>query len=199
MLSPDSAPPTSMPALSARQEELLDALEALAMRERFGRVGVGDMAARLNCSRSTLYAIAPSKEQLFLLVMDRLMQHIESAALEGAARRSNPAARLSAYLERALEEIRKIEPPFIAEIHASAATRQRLAEFQRTIISQMREFIEAGIEAGEFEPVNSVLAAELLDAAASRIQDPRVLAESGLSGGEALTQVFQLVTRGLLK
>jgi hypothetical protein len=88
---------------------------------------------------------------------------------------------------------------FLGEIQDHLPARQRLAEFQRTTIAHLRGLIEAGIEAGDFQPVNVILAAELLDAAASRIQDPRVLAETGLSASDALADVFRVVTRGLLK
>jgi AcrR family transcriptional regulator len=199
MLTQDPQAAVQVQSFSARQEELLDGLESLAQSERFGALGVGEIAARLNCSRSTLYAIAPSKEQLFLLLADRIMSRIEAAALAGAERGKSPAERLNGYLERTLEEIRQVRPPLQAEIQASAAARQRLAQFQATIISQMTVLIEAGIESGEFEAVNPVLVAELLDAAASRIQDPRVIAQSGLTTSEALAQIFQVVTRGLLK
>ena len=199
MLDHDHNSYSPAPAFSARQEQLLGELESMAHQERFDEQGVGAIAARLNCSRSTLYAIAPSKAQLFLLLADRVMRRIEAAALNGAERGHGPAERLSGYLECALDEVRQIGPPFLAEIQANAATRQLLAEFQRTVIAQMTALIEAGIEAGTFDPVNPVLVAELLDAAMSRIQDPRVLAQSELTASEALAQVFQVVTRGLLK
>ena len=196
-LGPDHEPAAT--PLSSRQEELLDALESLATAEPFSALGVGEIAARLGCSRSTLYAIAPSKEQLFLRIVDRVFRRVEAAAVDGAARRRTPATRLSAYLESAITEIRQIGVAFLPEVQRSAAARQRLAVFQRTLVGQMTEHIEAGIESGDFAPVDPVLAAELLDAAASRMQDPRVLADTGLSASEAFAQAFRLVTRGLVK
>jgi AcrR family transcriptional regulator len=185
--------------LSARQEELLDALEALVRSEGFGGMTVGELAARLRCSRSTLYALAPSKEQIFLVVEARLLERIQAAALARAEAQTDATARLQGYLEGALEVIRDIGTPYLAEVHAYAPARQLLEEFQRTTIAQLRALIEAGIAEGVFQPVNAHLAAELLDAAASRLQEPRVLAEAGVSPGQALADVIQVITAGLLR
>lgn len=183
---------------SPRQEQILDALEALVRREGFGELTVAELAARLKCSRSTLYALAPSKEQLFLIVEARLLERIQSTARAAAEQHSDPTARLQGYMEGALEVIRDIETLFLAEIQAHAPARRLVDEFRRITIGDLRALIEEGIAAGVFQPVNARLAAELLDAAASRMQDPRVLGEAGVTAGQALADVIQVITRGLL-
>jgi AcrR family transcriptional regulator len=60
---------TSRRRATRRREELLDALADLFLREGFLEFGVGDLAARLSCSRSTLYLVAQSKEQIVLAVL----------------------------------------------------------------------------------------------------------------------------------
>ena len=49
---------------AARREELLDGLIAVMLAEGFAGLSLDDLAARLQCSKSTLYAVAASKEQL---------------------------------------------------------------------------------------------------------------------------------------
>jgi AcrR family transcriptional regulator len=183
---------------SPRQEQILDALEALVRREGFGALTVGELAARLRCSRSTLYALAPSKEQLFLIVEARFLERIQSAARAAADKHSDPTGRLQGYMEGALEVIRDIETLFLAEIQAHPPARRLVDEFQRTTIEDLCTLLEEGIAAGVFQAVNVRLAAELLDAAAGRIQDPRVLGEAGLTAGQALADMIQVITRGLL-
>ena len=56
-----------------------------------------------------------------------------------------------------------------AELQAGAATRQRLAEFQRTIIAERTALIEAGIEAGEFEPVKDTFSRALLSSTGTAV------------------------------
>ena len=47
-----------------RREELLSQIQDLVLAEGSARLTVDDLAARLQCSKSTLYAISSSKEYL---------------------------------------------------------------------------------------------------------------------------------------
>ena len=58
-------------ALTQRQAELLSRLETLFLNEGFGHLTLDDIASRLHCSKSTLYALAGSKEQLAVRVVGR--------------------------------------------------------------------------------------------------------------------------------
>ncbi|MFD6073446.1 TetR/AcrR family transcriptional regulator, partial [Amycolatopsis lurida] len=53
---------TSRRQPTARQRALLSELEAVFLAEGFSQFTLDDLAARLHCSKSTLYALAPSKE-----------------------------------------------------------------------------------------------------------------------------------------
>ena len=64
---------------SPRREEILDELEAIFLAEGFRGLTVGTLAARLRCSRSTLYALAATKEELYLRVSDRILRRIGRA------------------------------------------------------------------------------------------------------------------------
>lgn len=50
-------------ARTRRQEQVLDGLEEIFREEGFRRLTIGELATRLRCSRSTLYAMAPTKEE----------------------------------------------------------------------------------------------------------------------------------------
>lgn len=50
--------------MTARRLALFDALVALILDEGFAHLTLDDLAARLHCSKSTLYRLADSKEQL---------------------------------------------------------------------------------------------------------------------------------------
>ena len=49
---------------AVRREQLFDALVELLLAEGFAHLTLDDLAARLRCSKRTLYALAGSKEQL---------------------------------------------------------------------------------------------------------------------------------------
>ena len=56
--------PTSLAFGTRRRTELFDALIDLFLSEGFAHLTLDDIAARLRCSKSTLYTLAGSKEQL---------------------------------------------------------------------------------------------------------------------------------------
>ena len=61
---------------SDRQKELLADLEALFFASGFRTVTVDEIATRLKCSKRTLYEIAPSKQELFVLVIESWLDRI---------------------------------------------------------------------------------------------------------------------------
>jgi AcrR family transcriptional regulator len=82
----------------ARHAELLSGLEEILLKEGFLGLSTDDFAARLRCSKSTLYRLAPSKEQLVLITarhfFARAAERIESAVADAAG----PAAKVATYL-----------------------------------------------------------------------------------------------------
>ena len=101
---------------SERQEHLLDALEEIFLQEGFRSVAVGELAARLHCSRSTLYGVAPSKQRLFLVVLERLLARIRELA--HAAYHDNCAVqeRVVRGMTPGVAELRKAGVLFFADI-----------------------------------------------------------------------------------
>ena len=55
---------------TARRAELFDQLVALLLSEGFAHLTLDEIAARLRCSKSTLYTLAGSKEQLDKIAKD---------------------------------------------------------------------------------------------------------------------------------
>ena len=54
-----------------RREELLDGVMRIIAARGFAGVRTSQMARELHCSETTLYKIAPSKDSLLVLALDR--------------------------------------------------------------------------------------------------------------------------------
>ncbi|HSK46440.1 MAG TPA: TetR/AcrR family transcriptional regulator, partial [Coriobacteriia bacterium] len=54
-----------------RRQELLERIEEIFLAEGFLHTRVGTLADTLHCSRSTLYKLAPSISELYVLILDR--------------------------------------------------------------------------------------------------------------------------------
>ena len=68
---------------TARQVDLLERLVALMVAEGFAQFTLDDLAERLHCSKTTLYALASSKQELVVEVV----KHYFRAAVEAVEAR----------------------------------------------------------------------------------------------------------------
>jgi AcrR family transcriptional regulator len=183
---------------SSRQTEILDALEAIYLREGFRSLGMGELASRLRCSRRTLYELAPTKPELFLLVLERFLARIRALGEERAAAEPDPRARIAALLEPGISETRRAGEAFAADVAAYEPARRMLERHQRARMAQLRDVLEEGIASGVFRGVHAVLVAEVMLAAVGRASDPALLRRAGLSMSEAFEECSRLIQHGLL-
>lgn len=106
--------------VSGRTADLRDAIVDIVLDEGFLGMQMSDLAGRLSCSKSTLYAIAPSKEQLIVSVVRtffrRATEHVERAVDPDA-----PAVeRIGAYLNAVAVELAPASPAFFADLERFA-------------------------------------------------------------------------------
>ena len=93
------------------REALLDSLVDILVAEGFSDWKMGVLASRLSCSRSTLYKLAPSKTELIVLVLNRVIDSIMADALEAAGRPGLSAAeKITAYGGVVVERQSHINP-----------------------------------------------------------------------------------------
>ncbi len=187
-----------MPERSSRQLELLDALEAVYLREGFRALGVGELATRLACSRRTLYELAPSKDALFLRVLDRFLARIRALGQDRVAKTSDPREQVEALLEPGIRETRGASAAFTADVDAFPAARRLLDRHQRERMALLREVVERGVREGVFRGVHAELVAEVMLAAVQRVRDPALLRRAGLSMADAFEECSRLIRHGLL-
>jgi AcrR family transcriptional regulator len=166
------AAPALAEPFSSRQEEVLDVVETVFLREGIERVRVGELAAEASCSRSTLYELAPSKEELLLLVLDRMLRRIMWRGAEAIERAEDPVGRVQAMLTSGALDFATLGPQFLEAVRQHPATRrlfeQRIAESQDTL----ERLIEDAVSAGKFRPVDAEIVAEAIIAVVMRFTDP---------------------------
>jgi AcrR family transcriptional regulator len=182
-----------------RREKLLDGLERIFVREGYRRVTVGELAARLRCSRRSLYELAKSKEDLFLLVIERILSRIEHRGNEAVRDGTTTAEKLTALVRPGLEELSAATLAFFADIERLPAARRRLAQHQDSRQGELRHLIAKGVRAGECRKVHPQLAAQAMLAAYRAVTEPRFLTNVDASLGEAVGEVRDLFLHGLLQ
>ena len=189
------APPATR--FSPRQVEILDTLQALFLAEGFRHLTIGDLANRLRCSRRTLYSLAPSKEELVLVVIGRLLNDMGVKARAEAAAHDHPGEAIAAYLQTAIVTFAPAQPAFTEDLESYLPTRHLYDRHLLVALRVLRDLVDDGIRAGTFRPFHSPLIAELLDGCVERIRRPDVLARAHVSSSQAIAEFSEFIRHGL--
>ena len=129
------------PRLTSRQAHLRDALVEMVLVEGFSQLTMDQVAARLNCSKRTLYALAASKEQLAVLAVRHFFRRATEQVEAAIAATRNPARRVTRYLLSKMQHwVGRPHPKSVSLIFALTRQRQeRDAIKQRPFISCTRQ------------------------------------------------------------
>jgi len=167
------------------------------LADGFARSTLDTLAARMHCSKSTLYALAPSKEEL----ARRVAVHFFSGAavrVEAAVASADDArARVDAYLRGVAAELRPASEAFFCDL----ARYPRVAAVYRRntdiAAARVRDLISDGVATGEFRSVPSGFVADVVSATMVRIQQREIAATTGLDDAAAYAALADLVLHGL--
>lgn len=193
-------PPTDLSrgrSFTPRQEDVLAGLEGIFLHDGFRRLTIQELAARLHCSRRMLYELAPSKDELVLLVVDRLMQRTGRDAMAKLRGLDEPVEKVYAYVSTASTALRPGTQAFSNDVAAHPAAHRLFSEHYRFAVSVVAHLIQEGIDRGHLPGANPQLVAEVLYAGLERLADPDVLRLTGLSNAQAMQQLFDLIVYGL--
>src|SRR5690554_4751813 len=113
---------------SVRRDELINELIDLFVREGFRDLSIEDLARELKRSKSTLYSVADSKEQIFVAVARaffrrataRIEERMRAVDEHGDDQR---AGRIASYLKAMSDEFASASPHYFADLDAFAPTR----------------------------------------------------------------------------
>ncbi|MEP9392912.1 TetR/AcrR family transcriptional regulator [Gordonia sp. VNQ95] len=180
-----------------RRGVLFDALLALVLAEGFAHLSVADLAARLTCSKSTLYTLADSKEQLVTKTVTHFFRTATDSVEDKVAQASSARDAVITYLIAVGEALTPASPRFMADLHAFAPTRELYERNTAAAASRVRALIDAGVTSGEFRDVNAAFAADLAASMMSRIQRREVAATTGLDDAQAYRQLAAILTTGI--
>lgn len=189
-----------MPALvSRRREELLDQLVSLFLAEGFRHFTLDGLSARLHCSKSTLYTLGQTKDQVTVNVVRRFFRtatgQVESAI--AGPRFATPGDRIAGYLHAIGDALRPASAAFMADLAAHAFAREIYEQNTAIAARRVGELIAAGVSSGEFRPVHAAFVADTAAATMARIQSGAVLAATGLADADAYDELAAVLLEGI--
>lgn len=183
--------------LTARQRALLGELERLFLAEGFVQFTLDDLAAKMHCSKSTLYALAPSKEQLAVRVVAHFFKGAADLLEARVAELTDAREIIRVYLEGISEYLNRASPAFMRDINDFAPARAAYELNSRAAAERIRAFIARGVRDGVFRDVHATLIAEMAGVLIEAIQTGIVGARTGVSDAEAFTALSEVLLGGL--
>lgn len=182
---------------TARQSDLLERLVALLAAEGFARFTLDELTERLHCSKTTLYQLAGSKQELVREAVKHYFREAAGAVEKQVANTSTPADRVVVYLNAVAEQLRPLSRQFLDDMAHFAPAREVYESNTRVAAGRIRELIADGVAAGAFRDVHAAFVGEVVAATMQEIQRGEVTARTGLTDAEAYAELASLIVHAV--
>jgi AcrR family transcriptional regulator len=192
-----TAVPPAETGLTRRQAELLDQLEELFLTEGFARFTLEDLAVGLHCSKSTLYALAGSKEQLALRVIRHFFRKATDAVEAHTVTETDPALRVTAYLSAVARALAPAGAAFHRDLDSFGPGREVYERNTALAADRVRELIGEGVTEGRFREVHPALIADTVTTLMFRIGRGDTGRATGLDDATAYRELAALLLHGI--
>ncbi|GAA2736557.1 TetR/AcrR family transcriptional regulator [Actinocorallia aurantiaca] len=126
---------------SQRRERLIERLIELFLDRGFAELGVADLAALLRCSKTTLYAVAGSKEQIIVTVVRAFFRRATARVEARLEEETDPGGRIETYLRAISAELAAASPAFFADLTAFAPAREIYRNNTRIAAARVRQLV----------------------------------------------------------
>jgi AcrR family transcriptional regulator len=183
-------------ALTARQREILDELGAV-VDAGFADLTMAELAARVSCSLRTLYELAPSRDELMLIVVDRSLWHIGRTAASALDGDMAPLDALRAYLRAATVAVSRTTPAFARDLAAVPAAQRLNDAHSDYLVAVTRCILDLAVERGDIADVDTGAVARVMAGLGRDFARPEVISTLRSSPKEAADALVDVILRGL--
>ena len=182
--------------LTDRQRDILDQLGTM-FDEGFAELTMAELAARLNCSLRTLYALASGRDELVLIVVDRNLWRVGRTAREAISDGMAPLDAVRAYLEAATVAVSGWTEAFVRDLATVPAAQRLSAGHDRYLFEVTRALLDLAVERGDVAPIDTAAVARVMAGLGGDFTQPDVITTLQSSPKEAADTVVDLIIRGL--
>jgi AcrR family transcriptional regulator len=176
---------------------LFDALATLFLSEGFAHLTLDQIAARLRCSKSTLYTLAGSKDDLVRAVTVHFFRTATAEVEAAVADVAGTPARLTAYLTAVGIALAPASDAFMEDLAAFAPARELYEQNTRAAARRVHDLISDGVTTGDVRDVHAAFVADVAASVMVRIQQRGVKEAVGLDDSQAYLELAQLLTAGI--
>lgn len=180
-----------------RRTKLFDELVDLFLSEGFAHLTLDEISVRLRCSKSTLYTLSGSKEQLVRAASVHFFRRATSEVEAKLAATTGSRERIAAYLSAVGEALAVASAQFMADLNAFVPAREVYEQNSHIAAQRVQELITEGVARGDFRQVHAAFAADLVATMMVRIQQGAVRDRIGLDDAGAYRELATIITSGI--
>lgn len=168
------------------------------LAEGFAHLGVGDLASRAECSRTTLYRIAGSKEQVVAEVVRsyfrQAAERIDDRIEETIGHQGAASDRLEAYLLGVAAELSRASERFARDLAADPVASQVYRANTDHAAARVAALLRDGVRDASMRPVDAEFVGAVVAQVMAAIQRGDI---AGVAHAEAYRKLADLVVRGV--
>jgi AcrR family transcriptional regulator len=110
----------------------MDQIEGMFLSEGFSHLTIDDVVARVRCSKVTLYALAPSREELTLAILGRFFDTVDASMASQIDEAEDPAEKVDAFMTSAVEGMGRMSATCFKDIVHYSTTRAIYESFSQS-------------------------------------------------------------------
>ena len=152
---------------------------------------------RNNCSLRTLYSLAPSKEQLVLIVIERNLWARGRTAMSAISPNMQPLKAIRTYLQAANVAAAKTTEAFAQDLQTVPAAQKLIEDHNSYLISITHRLLDIAVEKGEIGNVDTAAIARLMAGIGRDFSRPEVIGSLRSSPKEAADEALDVILAGL--
>ena len=145
------------------EERILDAALEEFSAQGYANAGFKGVAARANLSMASLFARFPSKERLFLSLMDRFAKSVERRVLAAMGPHADATVRIAAATEACLDGFgqyrRELKILMVHTRSLGPSFDQKVRDIQARFASIIQDLLDDAIRQRQMEPVDTEVVA----------------------------------------
>lgn len=156
--------------LTARQQQLFNALRAKFLHAGFSDFTIDSACKEFHCSKSTMYALGQSRDEIIQKVVKDFFREITQHTEAALAGHPSAQAALEAYFAAIFDALQPASSQFMRDLAHEKVAQEIYATNTQAATQRMLQLLHQGVAGGEFRPLPAEFLARLIETSMSQIQ-----------------------------
>ena len=181
------------------RKKILEKFRELMWERGIKRVTVEILAKECGISKKTIYKYFKSKDEIFSILTDELIDKLKDEVLEIVNREKDPVKRLQELLEIPFNTFQNVPDVLLYDVRTYyPEIEKRLNDTRSAHRDLVVNTFKQGIDNGVFKNIDPTLIFEFFIGAGNRILSTEFILENGFTLKEVLKNYHQMILSGIL-